>query len=422
MAFESFTPVTGSLGGSLIGLSAATLLLFNGDILGASGVMSSFVAAPEKTLESSQTWKLLFIVAFVVASRVYLVIDPAALDDAPAGASPGIPVVSRLGFVVGGLLVGFGTRLGNGCTTGHGICGMARLSVRSFVGVISFMFSGILFASVCPETNPHLRDTNDGHEGDAPTAATTLIVSSFVAVAFLLALIGLVRHRAPFGDDDDTRAELKDELANDRRKILPAMATAAIFAVGLIVSQMTLYSKIFGFLNLTLVPRGTWDPTLITVMVGGLLVSFLSYQCVEGFNLFNKNSNTLQCPLTQKSTVGRFNIPTNKVVDLKLVLGEATFGLGWGMAGLCPGPAMVRASAGHPNVLLRWWPMFFVGSLLAEKLKNMLARRSLNKHEVPPLGKVECSLGKDEDNQTTKSAQATIPCEDEEDDAGVECV
>ena len=51
------------------------------------------------------------------------------------------------------------------------------------------------------------------------------------------------------------------------------------------------------------------------------------------------------------------------------MLGELTFGLGWGIAGLCPGPAMVRGAAGYPNVLFRWWPMFFVGALWAEKLK-----------------------------------------------------
>ena len=71
----------------------------------------------------------------------------------------------------------------------------------------------------------------------------------------------------------------------------------------------------------------------------------------------------------QSSEEGSFDLPTNKIIDYKLVLGELTFGLGWGIAGLCPGPAMVRGAAGYPNVLYRWWPMFFVGALLAEKLK-----------------------------------------------------
>ena len=67
----------------------------------------------------------------------------------------------RLGFILGGFCVGFGTRLGNGCTTGHGICGLARLSTRSLVGVLTFMATGVLSATGCSKTcpfHPWLRD------------------------------------------------------------------------------------------------------------------------------------------------------------------------------------------------------------------------------------------------------------------------
>lgn len=67
-------------------------------------------------------------------------------------------------------------------------------------------------------------------------------------------------------------------------------------------------------------------------------------------------------------TLGHFNVPTNNLIDSKLIFGEAIFGVGWGLAGLCPGPAMVLAFAGYPNVLFRWWPSFFIGSYLAEKM------------------------------------------------------
>ena len=188
-----FTPVTGLIGGSLIGLSAATLLLFNGDILGASGLMSSFVVNPKKTLiDPSQQWKLAFLAAFCLMTRVYVtMIDPNALTDERLGYTSGLPIVSpwviyitsliiltwyfflwqyiihtdiiicSMGFILGGFCVGFGTRLGNGCTTGHGICGMARLSKRSLVGVLTFMATGVLSATSCSKTcplHPFLRD------------------------------------------------------------------------------------------------------------------------------------------------------------------------------------------------------------------------------------------------------------------------
>ena len=82
-----------------------------------------------------------------------------------------------------------------------------------------------------------------------------------------------------------------------------------------------------------------------------------------------KNANALECPLSLKSSGGHFNVPTNKVIDTKLLIGEAMFGLGWGIAGLCPGPAMFLACAGYPNVLFRWWPSFFIGSLIAENME-----------------------------------------------------
>ncbi len=96
MSLNYFTPITGLLGGSLIGLSAATLLLFNGDILGASGLMSSFVVSPKKTLtDPSQQWKLAFLAAFALTARIYVtVIDPEALKDERLGYNSGLPIVS----------------------------------------------------------------------------------------------------------------------------------------------------------------------------------------------------------------------------------------------------------------------------------------------------------------------------------------
>lgn len=248
------------------------------------------------------------------------------------------------------------------------------MSIRSFVGVASFMFSGVLFASTFPVTNSHLRDTPDTLGQYTPTLVTNIIVTSIISVVAVFALVGLVRDRTSSGD-------ATDKVVYNRPLYLAATVMASIFfAVGLVVSQMTLYSKIFGFLNVALIPSGTWDPTLIMVMGGGFIVSFLSYQWVKGFNMF-KNSHAMECPLTQKNSAGKFNLPTNKIIDFKLILGEAIFGLGWGMAGLCPGPAMVLGASGYPNILYRWWPMFFVGSFLAEKLKALLPQNSVGKQE-----------------------------------------
>lgn len=377
MSLSHFTPITGLVGGSLIGLSAATLLLFNGDILGASGLMASFVVSPKKTLtDPAQQWKLAFLAAFCLTTRVYVtMIDTDALKDERLGHASDIPIVSPLGFIIGGFFVGFGTRLGNGCTTGHGICGLARLSTRSLAAVLTFMATGIFAATGCSKTcpfHPYLRDSYDSVARHLPTEATIATGTVIASLAACAALPGLLR-RGPH----DAGEKERDKHDNDKRKIVPAMVSATFFSLGLVVSQMTISSKIYGFLNVKGLRDGSWDPTLVCVMGGGLIVSFLSYQWVKGVNVF-KNRKAITCPLSQKASIGHFNVPTNKVIDAKLLIGEAVFGLGWGIAGLCPGPAMFLGIAGYPNVLLRWWPSFFVGSFLAEKLKSLSAKMQVS--------------------------------------------
>ncbi|NHW59721.1 YeeE/YedE family protein, partial [Escherichia coli] len=83
-----------------------------------------------------------------------------------------------------------------------------------------------------------------------------------------------------------------------------------------------------GFLDIT----GNWDPSLLIIMGAGLLVSVIGYQLTR-----RRQQSVLACPL---------NIPTNKVIDKPLVLGSVLFGLGWGLAGICPGPGLVLAGAG----------------------------------------------------------------------------
>ena len=92
MSLANFTPVTGLIGGGLIGLSAATLLLFNGNVLGASGLMASFVVAPKKALtDPSQQWKLAFLATFFFTARLYVtMVDPDALKDERSD----LPIVS----------------------------------------------------------------------------------------------------------------------------------------------------------------------------------------------------------------------------------------------------------------------------------------------------------------------------------------
>ncbi|NBQ52729.1 MAG: YeeE/YedE family protein [Proteobacteria bacterium] len=120
-----------------------------------------------------------------------------------------------------------------------------------------------------------------------------------------------------------------------------SFGAAILFGLGLGLSGMTLPSKVIGFLDIT----GNWDPTLAFVMVGAILVHSIS------FRLITKRPS----PIFSTS----FRLPTRKDVDYKLVVGAAIFGLGWGLGGFCPGPAIVGLVSGIPAVLV------FVGSMVA---------------------------------------------------------
>jgi uncharacterized membrane protein YedE/YeeE len=141
---EHFTPISASIGGALIGLSAALLWLGNGRIAGISGIFGQLLP-PARTV----VWRLVFLVALVAGTALAALLFP-ALGNAPQLAAPpswftgGAP----LWIAASGLLTGFGTKIGNGCTSGHGVCGLARLSQRSLVAVAIFFAVAVLTTSL----------------------------------------------------------------------------------------------------------------------------------------------------------------------------------------------------------------------------------------------------------------------------------
>ncbi|MFW5966131.1 MAG: YeeE/YedE family protein [Persicimonas sp.] len=129
---ENFTPILSGIGGMLIGLSAAMMLFFSGRIAGISGIFRG-VISPE---EGEFSWRAFFVAGLLAGGAAMFLLQPEFFEIALE------PNRNWYAFVVAGLLVGFGTRLGNGCTSGHGVCGMSRLSARSFVATASFMAAG----------------------------------------------------------------------------------------------------------------------------------------------------------------------------------------------------------------------------------------------------------------------------------------
>jgi uncharacterized membrane protein YedE/YeeE len=129
MTIENFTPAAALVGGLLIGIAALLLLLLNGRIAGVSGIVGGLFRAGS----GDRAWRTLFLLGLVVGAGAYRLLGfpPASIHiDA-----------SWPALIAGGLLVGFGTQLGHGCTSGHGVCGIARLSPRSIAATLVFMVS-----------------------------------------------------------------------------------------------------------------------------------------------------------------------------------------------------------------------------------------------------------------------------------------
>ena len=138
--FAHFTPWASLAGGLVIGLAAAIYLLANGRVAGIAGIVASplrAVLAGKSLLPDIN--RLLFILGLLVAPWLWRLVAPM-----PAAAVD----VGTVGLVVAGVLVGVGVRMGNGCTSGHGVCGLSRFSGRSLVNVLAFMGAGFLMVFV----------------------------------------------------------------------------------------------------------------------------------------------------------------------------------------------------------------------------------------------------------------------------------
>jgi uncharacterized membrane protein YedE/YeeE len=129
---EDFTPVAGLVGGILIGLGSAMLLALNGRIAGVSGILGG-VLQPKS---GDWGWRVAFLAGLVSAPLLYQFL---------AGAPVPVDIEATMPFLlIAGLLVGIGTRMGGGCTSGHGVCGLARLSRRSLLATAIFMITAIV--------------------------------------------------------------------------------------------------------------------------------------------------------------------------------------------------------------------------------------------------------------------------------------
>ena len=130
MNIINFTPVSAFVGGSLIGFAAFLFFVFNGRIAGVSSIASDSIIKNENRFDN-----ILFLSGLIIGPVIYSLSG----NDIESVLTNSFPLL-----IAGGLLVGFGTKIGNGCTSGHGVCGISRFSIRSIVATIAFITTGVI--------------------------------------------------------------------------------------------------------------------------------------------------------------------------------------------------------------------------------------------------------------------------------------
>ena len=370
-------------GGALLGIASIAKLALTGRVL---GVSESFKRPLTGDVRGSDA---AFVAGLLFAGAMHTAISGGV------AAMPHEPMVPLAQAALAGFLVGVGSSLGNGCTSGHGICGNARLSPRSMAYTCVFMLFGFGAATLAG-TNAALgiAEASALRNVAYPAAASlahwaalaAAAVAAFAALGFLASgnrgsSTARTRGRGSSGKTGDagldpilvsesdtvgatTNAQrtfnnerstnVQRRLPSARQKKLDVVSdfvVGAIFGAGLVVSGMIHPAKVSGFLSAT---SAAWDPSLALVMGGALAL------CVPGFALVRKTVKSPAC-------AADFSTPTATRIDAKLAVGGMCFGIGWGIGGICPGPAVVALASGVNPLPVAAWLASMVAGIAADK-------------------------------------------------------
>ena len=311
------TAMNSIIGGAIMALASTLHLYLNGKITGISGALFRTITFTDFSYNFSFIIGMLFTSSFIKCFFDPM-LPPETLDSAIFMETPSkfVGDLSIIGFILAGFLVGFGAKMANGCTSGHGVCGLPRLSKRSFVAIGFFMVFGILMATIryyIPFLRPSSYAFNVWENSFIYFGTLILSVSGFLANLFNV-----------------YRSGIQDKV----RDILVSFCVGCLFCFGLIESGMIQRHVVVEFLTLGKV----WNYQLAFVL--GTAV---------GINLFT--FNFILKKTTRPKFKENYDLPTKTEVDNKLCVGAALFGLGWGLAGICPGPAVIACYLYCPQTL-----------------------------------------------------------------------
>lgn len=327
------------IGGIAISLATSLNLYLKGRITGWSGIFNGLVTWDKKGLN----WKSSSIAGLVFSACFFWLMwndrEVAGTHLFPSTFSY-VSDLDVFGWIIGGLLVGLGTKIGNGCTSGHGVCGLPRFGLRSIVAVGTFMFVAALIANL----RFYLPFFDDAVlVNEALNADHNLEAKIFAGLTIVVLLFNIIRNRQEKSDIWDA---------------LISFTTAFIFGFGLLYSGMADRNVVLGFFHF----GEYWNPSLMFVFIGALVPNLFTFRYIIHYK--------------KESALGdKLDIPEKKDIDILLLGGAALFGLGWGLTGICPGPAIVAAPLYNPHVLGLFIPALALGQWVGGKLVMLYMAR-----------------------------------------------
>lgn len=334
-----FTPIETSIGAFLLHEATSVLLFQNGNVLGASGFLRQLFSGPTKGTLSFFAGMAMSLVPL----KVFL---PELVTEYPS-----VPTTLQAALVTIGIgaLVGWGTKLAKGCTSGHMLCGMSRLSPFSTAAVATFFPTALITHHLA---HPSLR--TEICKAGLPCYTPTYPSQQTTVRLLILAVITIIAGRLlPQVVAKASSQEGSQEAISSARHTTQFLSGLE-FGLGLQITGMAHPSKVLSFLSFP--NLDVWDPSMGLVILFGMVPNLIEIQA-RGFN---------SPPLFKD----KFEFPrrTVKDIDWRLILGSAVFGIGWGLSGTCPGPAVLRSIMQPTWGLLFMAGYFFAGKFVPEQV------------------------------------------------------
>lgn len=310
-----FSYFNGAVGAFLLHLATSNFLYNNGRVLGCSSILAGVFSSPS-------SFNVPVIGGMVIGAGLISLFFPQYLPTYSQTAA--IAPFGIYTSALSGLLTGLGTKLGSGCTSGHMLCGIPRLSLRSLVAAMCFSLTGMVttyFLGTAPDCG-----------GSCAVVVHPSGKEVLQLGAVLLAAIA------------STSYLRKHSSVSRSYQVLNSLLSGLLFGSGLLISGLANPGTTLGFLALPTLSK--FNPSLLMVVLFGMLPNLYDH--------LTKGTNLGPSPAVVASS-----LPTMKQVTPRLIIGSCIFGIGWGLCGICPGPGVVSAVL-EPSTGLPWLATFLV--------------------------------------------------------------